>query len=88
MGTLSYKYRTTFDNPEFEGSLPDAQPASNALLCTRYITGDTWHYTTLDDKQVAIRNNLSSIYIRDDSYDNATKFRAQNKGVIVAYRKK
>ena len=60
------------------------------VLCHKYMSSSGNHYATLEDKTVigygnATPYNFTRLAIRDDSYTNASDFRAANNGVILYY---
>ncbi len=87
LGTLNWQTSTDATGQYFYATLSGAKPAAWASLagnikCAIY---DTVPSTNVQDKNIAISANNSTIYIRDATYDTAASFKTAMSGVYVVF---
>jgi hypothetical protein len=91
LGTLDWARNTDYANPFFSVALSGKKFSSEDLVCSIYVYGKlitgTTALNTMSNMTINAGNNSNALYIRDDSYIDATTFKTylQNNNVQLVY---
>ncbi len=87
LGTLTWVTDTDATGQYFYGTLAGAQRATSAsaagnIRCAKY---DTAPSNNVQDKNIAISSNNTTLYVRDTTYSDAAAFKTAMSGVMLYY---
>lgn len=89
LGTLSWTKMSYTDKSVFSATLSGPKTrASNVYdnaICPKYLPSTSRAATSLEDLRFMLRGDISAIYIRDDSYEDADTFTPAMNGIKLLY---